>query len=66
MITKSFIKINNFIVDPVINDKFYYFIENKNKNGNCKFSYNSIRKNCFLNTFIWLNICKLVKKLKIN
>jgi len=36
MITKSFIKINNLILDPVINDKFYYFIENKNNNRKFK------------------------------
>ena len=37
MIRRSFIKLNNLILDKMINDKFYYFIENKNKNGNRKF-----------------------------
>jgi len=37
MIIKSFIKINNLILDKVINDKFYYFIKNKNENDNHKF-----------------------------
>ena len=37
MIRKNFIKINNLISDKMINNKFYYFIENKNKNGNYKF-----------------------------
>ena len=37
MIRRIFIKINNLISDKMINDKFYYFIENKNKNGNHKF-----------------------------
>ena len=37
MIRRSFIKINNLILDKMINDKFYYFIKNKNKNGNRKF-----------------------------
>jgi len=37
MIMRSFIKLNNLISDKIINDKFYYFIENKNKNDNCKF-----------------------------
>ena len=31
MIKKSFIKINNLILDKMINDRFYQFIENKNK-----------------------------------
>ena len=35
----SFIKINNLISDKMINDKFYYFIENKNKNDNHKFKF---------------------------
>jgi len=52
MIRRSFIKINNLILEKMINDKFYYFIENKNKNDKRKFmfknkSYKSIRKNCF-------------------
>jgi len=34
---RSFTKINNLILDKIINDKFYYFIENKIKNGNRKF-----------------------------
>jgi len=29
MIRRSFIKINNLISDKMINEKFYYFIENK-------------------------------------
>jgi len=37
MIMRSFIKINNLISDKMINDNFYYFIENKNKNHNRKF-----------------------------
>jgi len=37
MIRRIFIKINNLFLDEMINDKFYYFIENKNKNGNDKF-----------------------------
>jgi len=37
MIRKSFIKINNLISDKLINDKFFYFIENKNKNDNRTF-----------------------------
>jgi len=36
MIMKSFIKINNLISDEMINNKFYYFIKNKNKNGKFK------------------------------
>ena len=36
MIRKSFIKINNLILDKMISEKFYYLIENKNKNGNLK------------------------------
>jgi len=36
MIRRSFIKINNLILDKMINDKFYYFI--KNKNNNSKFN----------------------------
>jgi len=35
MIKRNFIKINNLISYKMINDKFYYFIENKN--GNHKF-----------------------------
>ena len=34
---RSFIKINNLILDKMINEKFYYFIENKNKKDNRKF-----------------------------
>jgi len=37
MIRRSLIKINNLISAKRINDKFYYFIENKNKNDNRKF-----------------------------
>jgi len=37
MIRKNFIKINNLISDKMINDNFYYFIENKNENDNRKF-----------------------------
>jgi len=37
MIRSSFIKINNLISDKMINNKFHYFIENKNKNDNCIF-----------------------------
>jgi len=37
MIRRSFIKINNLISDKMINDKFYHFIENENKNDNSKF-----------------------------
>jgi len=37
MIMKSFIKINNLISYKTINDKFYCFIENENKNDNNKF-----------------------------
>ena len=37
MIRRSFIKINNLISDKMINEKIYFFIENKNKNGNHKF-----------------------------
>ena len=56
----SFIKINNLISDKMINDKFYYFIENKNKNDNHEIKLclkanlisMSIRKNSFSNTFI--------------
>jgi len=33
----SFIKINNLISDKMINDKFYCYIENKNKNDDHKF-----------------------------
>jgi len=36
MIKRSFIKINNLISDKMINDKFYYFIENKNNNRKFK------------------------------
>jgi len=32
MIRRSLIKINNLISDKMINDKFYYFMEDK-KNG---------------------------------
>jgi len=35
MTRRIFIKINNLISDK--NDKFYYFIKNKNSNGNRKF-----------------------------
>ena len=38
MIMMSFIKINNLILDKMINDKFYYFIENK-KNDNYKIKF---------------------------
>ena len=37
MIRRNFIKINNLIPNKMINDKFYYFIENKNKNNSPKF-----------------------------
>jgi len=37
MIRRSFIKTNNLFLDKMLSDKFYYFIENKNKNGNHKF-----------------------------
>ena len=55
MIRRSFIKIYNLISDKMINDKFYYFIENKNKNGNTKFMFKSKSyksKNYFSNTLI--------------
>ena len=32
MIKENFIKINNLILDKMINNKFYYFIKNKNNN----------------------------------
>jgi len=36
MIRRIFIKINNLILDKMINDKFYYFIENENDNRKFK------------------------------
>jgi len=34
---RNFIKINKLNSNKMINDKFYYFTKNKNKNDNCKF-----------------------------
>ena len=36
MIRRNFIKINNLNSDKMMNDKFYYFIKNKNDNHKFK------------------------------
>ena len=60
-----FIKINNLFLGKMINDKFYYFIKNKNKNGNHKFNL-CLKENKKRYIFPYFSVFLEIQKIKLH